>query len=236
MRGHLLAGEHVAGDLAPEALEPALRVLDGADDPDRGQQRGTSCPAPAASRLRRPHVRAVRLDPGCRRRRRRLERVDEQRRARRAAWPCRRRRTRRRRRWRRACRPDGRALAAVGDGQELELAGEPSPGAPGRARAVPSAPAVVDDEDVDRVRQPSAPGAAVAARSPRRCEVAEQLVERRAEPRLLVVGGQDDCERPGGHRGQSMRNGARASVSLCCLGRRDSSWCLLSSAWIVQRG
>ena len=96
---------------------------------------------------------------------------------------------------------DRRALAPVRDRQELELAGGrlgPSPDEVGRAVGA----AVVHDEDLDPLRELGRPGSALAAR-PAPVQVAEQLVERGAEPRLLVVGGQDDGQRTGGHAGQS---------------------------------
>ena len=46
-----------------EALEPALRVLDGADDPDRGQHVEDLAEQPPVRRLGRAHVAAVGLDP-----------------------------------------------------------------------------------------------------------------------------------------------------------------------------
>ena len=43
--GDLLAREQVVRRVAREALEPALRVLDRPDDPDRRERRGTPCRA-----------------------------------------------------------------------------------------------------------------------------------------------------------------------------------------------
>ena len=61
--GDLLAREHVARDVAPEPLEPALRVLHGADDPQRRQRVERLAQRPPPGGLRGPHVGAVGLDP-----------------------------------------------------------------------------------------------------------------------------------------------------------------------------
>ena len=75
----LLAGEHVARDVPPEALEPALGVLDRARPPTPTRAGGTSCPAAAASRAATRACPSRRAGSASRRRRRRLERLDEQR-------------------------------------------------------------------------------------------------------------------------------------------------------------
>ena len=57
-----LAREQVLRRLATEPLEPALRVLDRPDDPDRRQHVEALAEQPAVARLRRPHVRPIGLD------------------------------------------------------------------------------------------------------------------------------------------------------------------------------
>ena len=54
--------------------------------------------------------------------------------------------------------------------------------------------AVVDDEDVDLLREVGRPGRPVARLVGPAAEVAEQLVERRADPFGLVEGGEDERE------------------------------------------
>ena len=94
--------------------------------------------------------------------------------------------------------PDRGALAAVRHAQEAQRrAVRPVPGrlGPGLDElGGPVGAAVVDDEDLDRVRQPAGAGRTVAGRLAAAVEVAEQLVERRADPLRLVVGRQDDRE------------------------------------------
>ena len=97
---------------------------------------------------------------------------------------------------------DRRALAAVRHRQQLELARRRlGPGADEVGGAVGAA--VVDDEDLDRLRELARARVVPRGRGPAPMQVAEQLVEGRAEPLLLVVGGQDDGQGAGGHAGQS---------------------------------
>ena len=115
--------------------------------------------------------------------------------------------------------PDRRALAAVGDRQQLELARDRlGPGADEVGGAVGAA--VVDDEDLDRLGEPLRAGPAVAPRAAAP-EVAEQLVERRAEPVFLVVRGQDDGQGAGGHAGESRPRRCVPSPGLEAHGRRE---------------
>ena len=70
----------------------------------------------------------------------------------------------------------------------------PPPAGPRRCAAVVVRAAVVDDEDVDRLRQCGRAGRSVARLVAAPAQVAEQLVERRADPFRLVEGGQDEGE------------------------------------------
>jgi hypothetical protein len=75
-----------------------------------------------------------------------------------------------------------------------------APGPDEVGRAVRAA--VVDDEDVDPVRQAGGAGRTLAGGLSPSAQVAEQLVEGRLDPAGLVEGGQDDRERRGRlHRG-----------------------------------
>ena len=164
----LLAGEDVAGDLAVEALEPALRVLDGADDPQRGERVERLAQQPPPAGLRGAHVGAVGLDARAVGGVGRLERLAQERQlvgrgghvgvgehdevARRVEHPCAHR----------------RALAAVRDGQQLQLAVRGLRSGPDEGRGAVGRP-VVHDEDVDRSRAaPPSPGRPSRASVPRR--------------------------------------------------------------------
>ena len=86
----LLAREQVVGDVAPEALEAALRVLDRADDPDRGEEVERLPEQPPVRRLRSracPSRRAGSASPAPRRASRAPRRAAA---ADRAGSPCRR--------------------------------------------------------------------------------------------------------------------------------------------------
>ena len=65
----------------------------------------------------------------------------------------------------------------------------------------PVGAAVVDDEDADDLRQVARARSSVTSLFATTPQIAEQLVERRLEPRLLVEGGQHDRHRPGAHGG-----------------------------------
>ena len=67
------------GSFPGEALEPALRVLDRADHPDRRELVERLAEHPPVPRLALAHVGAVRLDPAAERDVGRRERIDEQR-------------------------------------------------------------------------------------------------------------------------------------------------------------
>ena len=98
--------------------------------------------------------------------------------------------------------PHRRALAAVGHGEQLHLAGDvlgPGPDQGGRPVGRP----VVHDQDVNRVWQRVRSRPAVTGQFATAVQVAEELVEGRTEPGLLVVGRQDDGEGGLGHRPQS---------------------------------
>ena len=69
--------------------------------------------------------------------------------------------------------------------------------------------AVVDDQDVDRVRQLVGSGAPLARVVAASVEIAEQLVESGSEASLLVVGGQDKRQGRLRHR-RSLGPGAAA--------------------------
>ena len=81
-------------------------------------------------------------------------------------------------------------LAAMGHRQQLELAVGVLRSGAHEVRG-PVGGAVVDDEDVDRVRQLVGSGAPFARVIAASVEIAEQLVQRGSEASLLVVGGQD---------------------------------------------
>ena len=169
-------------------------------------------------RLACPHVRAVGLDPAAQRDVVVCERGDQQRdlvRGRRHV------RVREEHEVRvRGEHPgaDRRALSAVGTGAGRGAAGRASREPPrvATARAPPSRPC--------SRRRRRGPGVRSAARRrrvrrpgprSRAGQVAEELVERRPEARLLVVGGQDDRERGGvASRGVYRRRGASGTRSV----------------------
>ncbi len=204
-RGDLLSREQVLRGLAREALEPALGVLDVADDPDRREKVEHARPAragrPAASRACPSRL----AGSGSRAPRLRFPGPQRASGAPRAASPCRRRRRRRGRRPRPASR-----LAPPRPCRRAGPAGWPAllvpvvrpsrlgPVAHEVGRAVGAA--VVDDEDVD-------PGMHAFGR--RRVEIGEQLVEGGADAPGLVVCRQHDRERSRprgvGHRGRVYR-------------------------------
>ena len=94
--------------------------------------------------------------------------------------------------------PDRRALAAVGDAEQAQgravraVTGRLGPSlddVDGRVRA-----AVVDDEDLDGLGEPRGAERTVTRQLAATVQVAEQLVERRADPVGLVVRRQNDRE------------------------------------------
>ena len=190
----LLAGEDVAGDVAVEALEPALRVLDGADDPQRRERVERLAQRPPPARLRGAHVGAVGLDPGAVRGIGGLERLD-----------------------RSGSSSGGVAMSASANTMRSPVAWSmpartAAPLPPWGTVSSSSSPATLGpgaDEGRGAVGDPSSTtrtwsrgqlpaGPAVAGVRPAPVQVAEQLVEGRAEPRLLVVGGQHDGQRCAG--------------------------------------
>ena len=98
--------------------------------------------------------------------------------------------------------PHRGALAAVRHREQLHLAGDVLGSGPDQGGRPVGGP-VVHDQDVDGLRQRLRPRPAVAGLLTPAVQVAEQLVEGRAQPGLLVVGRQDDGEGGLGHRPQS---------------------------------
>ena len=207
----LLAREQVVRGRPREALEPALRVLHRADDPDRREGMEDLAQQAPVARLGRAHVRAVGLDPrterdvviGQRRdeqrqlvgRRRHVRVGEDDQVGRRIEHPG----------------PDRRALAAVGDAQEPQgRSRRARPCLSGRASTM-SAVASVLPSSTTRTSMLSgsraAPGAPSRALLAASVQVAEQLVQRRPDPFGLVVRRQDDREARAGpvgrHLGQS---------------------------------
>ena len=201
------------GGLAGEALEPALGVLDRADDPERGEQVERLAEQPPVERLGARACPGRRAGSGCRARRRGRRAPRRGAGSGRAASPCRRRRRRRGRSRRRASRPGRpRPCRRAARSMRRQQAGRrtrrpsPPPGGPGRSR--PCRPCCRR-----RRRGPGCRPAAGTSPARRRGllaappQVAEQLVERRSDPFRLVVGGQHDRQGAGIHARQCTCHG-----------------------------
>ena len=219
----LLAREQVVGGLARKPLKPHCVSWTGPTTQIEASEVERLAEQPPIARLARPHVRAVGLDPRPerdivvgqgrdqqrqlvgRRRHVGVGEDDEVGRRRPACplgrpRPCRRGAPSGRRRW------------------TSSASGAPRVG-PRTSAAVPSVLPSSTTRTSIRSGRPAEPGAPSRARSPRRREVAEQLVERRTDPLGLVVGGQDDGQAgSGGHAG-SLRARRGVRVAPACRSR-----------------
>ncbi len=206
--------EHDAGDAAGRTRCATCRrkplnphcVSRTGPPPTGGQHVERAAQRPAPRRLGLAHVAAVWLDPAAVHRVRRVERANQRRQL---IGRCRHVRI-------------GEDHQVTGSGQHPGAHGgafapvrhvrTPGHRRPNSGRALtrsarPVLAAVVDDQHVDRVRQLVGTRTPVARVIAAAVQIAEQLIERRAEASLLVVGRQNDGETPIRHT-QSRAGGA----------------------------